>query len=249
MVLKYSHRCLHSHLRARTQTHVFVTHACDTQNSKTENVWMFQGGGGQKEGESKKQECRVDRWHWIIFGCSVARAENGLCTWSPAPTSISCLSVWTPSAIFGDCCSIATKRFNVRQSNPATICSRYTVFTHLFVSFFFCPKGNEQGYWLSDQSRHGGFKSNISMCIHKEQSLYIRLNIIINIQCKKKKKTAITNDVWCLNLLCHNSIVTIRWGRTVWGRFYEDEGAGYLFSHRACMCYMSNGTYHFVGSI
>lgn len=196
MVLRYSHRCLHSHLCARTQTHVFVTHACDTQNSKTENVWMFQGGGGQKEGESKKQECRVDRWHWIIFGCSVARAENGLCTWSPAPTSISCLSVWTPSAIFGDCCSIATKRFNVRQSNPATICSRYTVFTHLFVSFFFVRKVMSKD---TDYPINRGMEdsSQTSQCVYTKNNPYIFVLILSLIfSVKKKQKSQMMFGAW-----------------------------------------------------
>lgn len=39
-------------------------------------------------------------------------------TWSPAPTSSSARFRWTPLAMSGDCCSIATSRFKVRQSNP-----------------------------------------------------------------------------------------------------------------------------------
>lgn len=41
-----------------------------------------------------------------------------MCTWSPAPISSSALLICTPLAICGDCCSIATKRFKVRQSKP-----------------------------------------------------------------------------------------------------------------------------------
>lgn len=46
----------------------------------------------------------------VVFVC--------MCTWSPAPMSSSIRFVWTPSAILTDCCSIATKRFSVRQSKP-----------------------------------------------------------------------------------------------------------------------------------
>lgn len=41
-----------------------------------------------------------------------------VCTWSPAPISSSALLICTPLAICGDCCSIATKRFKLRQSKP-----------------------------------------------------------------------------------------------------------------------------------
>lgn len=46
----------------------------------------------------------------VVFVC--------MCTWSPAPMSSSIRFSWTPFAILTDCCSIATKRFSVRQSKP-----------------------------------------------------------------------------------------------------------------------------------
>lgn len=44
--------------------------------------------------------------------------KTKFCTWSPAPISSSSRSIWTPLAMFGDCCSRATKRFSVFQSKP-----------------------------------------------------------------------------------------------------------------------------------
>lgn len=43
-------------------------------------------------------------------------------TWSPAPTSCSFLSTWTPWAMLGDCCSMAIKRFKVWWSKPIFYC-------------------------------------------------------------------------------------------------------------------------------
>lgn len=44
--------------------------------------------------------------------------STSCCTWSPAPTSSSDRPRWTPSAMFGDCCSMATNKFRVLWSNP-----------------------------------------------------------------------------------------------------------------------------------
>jgi len=148
----------------------------------------------------------------------VTRAENRLCTWSPAPTSISCLSVWTPSAIFGDCCSIATKRFNVRQSNPATICLRYTVFTHHFVwSFFFVRK-------IMSRIPINRSMEDPSQTFQYVYVLYILILILnINIQYKiQYKKTEITNLVFKSFVPWFDRVVvTIQWNRMkriLWGR-------------------------------
>lgn len=60
------------------------------------------------------------------FYAFIFPTKNNSYTWSPAPMSGSSLFACTPSAILGDCCSIATSRFKVRQSKPI-----YSVFKSL----------------------------------------------------------------------------------------------------------------------
>lgn len=57
-------------------------------------------------------------WTSQINASEKRKSRRVFSTWSPAPTSSSARLRWTPFAMSGDCCSIATSRFKVRQSNP-----------------------------------------------------------------------------------------------------------------------------------
>lgn len=63
-------------------------------------------------------ETQNKSWFVIVKVPIVPWRKLKLSTWSPAPISMSSLLSCTPLAMLGDCCSIATSRFSVRQSNP-----------------------------------------------------------------------------------------------------------------------------------
>lgn len=100
------------------------------------NCPSCKAGNGQLKTIVKAQvffssESRSQQHKWLIneisshrtvkwnFTDHRKRALWDFCTWSPAPTSSSVRFMWTPLAMSGDCCSIATSRFKVRQSNPS----------------------------------------------------------------------------------------------------------------------------------
>lgn len=84
--------------------------SCQWMCKSVNSPWLhysWRGGGGSSFHIS------IDRW------MRFPRVRASSSTWSPAPTSSSARPTWTPSAIFGDCCSMATNKFRVLWSNPA----------------------------------------------------------------------------------------------------------------------------------
>lgn len=78
----------------------------------------------------------IERRHKNLRKRFFRRKLSLVSTWSPAPTSSSARFMWTPFAMSGDCCSIATSRFNVRWSNPTPfVCQIIQEFTRkMFIS-------------------------------------------------------------------------------------------------------------------